>query len=78
MSDKAQTTRNKIQGVYTTENEQIVFIDNTLRLIDYQTPADICKIIERIQQINEKHDIKFVLSLSCEKEELPECVAKLM
>ena len=27
MSDKAQTTRNKIQGVYTTENEQIVFID---------------------------------------------------
>lgn len=27
MSDKAQTTRNKIQGVYTTKNEQIVFID---------------------------------------------------
>jgi len=27
MSDKAQTTRNKIQGVYTTEEEQIVFID---------------------------------------------------
>jgi GTP-binding protein Era len=27
MSDKAQTTRNKIQGVYTTDNEQIVFID---------------------------------------------------
>ncbi|OFI50499.1 GTPase Era [Floricoccus tropicus] len=27
MSDKAQTTRNKIQGVYTTENEQIVFVD---------------------------------------------------
>ncbi|MGX7023860.1 GTPase Era [Vagococcus hydrophili] len=27
MSDKAQTTRNKIQGVYTTKEEQIVFID---------------------------------------------------
>lgn len=27
MSDKAQTTRNKIQGIYTTEEEQIVFID---------------------------------------------------
>ncbi|MDN6029648.1 MAG: GTPase Era [Lactococcus plantarum] len=27
MSDKAQTTRNKIQGIYTTETEQIVFID---------------------------------------------------
>ncbi|UQF38947.1 GTPase Era [Vagococcus lutrae] len=27
MSDKAQTTRNKIQGVYTTDDSQIVFID---------------------------------------------------
>ncbi len=27
MSDKAQTTRNKIMGIYTTEHEQIVFID---------------------------------------------------
>jgi GTP-binding protein Era len=27
MSDKAQTTRNKIQGIYTTEAEQIIFID---------------------------------------------------
>ncbi|MCI3029516.1 MAG: GTPase Era [Desemzia incerta] len=27
MSDKAQTTRNKIQGIYTTKEEQIIFID---------------------------------------------------
>ncbi len=27
MSDKAQTTRNKIQGIYTTKDAQIVFID---------------------------------------------------
>ncbi|AQP52938.1 GTPase Era [Vagococcus penaei] len=27
MSDKAQTTRNKIQGVYTTDEAQLVFID---------------------------------------------------
>ena len=27
MSDKPQTTRNKIQGVYTTDHSQIVFID---------------------------------------------------
>lgn len=27
MSDKAQTTRNKIQGVYTTDDAQLVFID---------------------------------------------------
>lgn len=27
VSPKAQTTRNRIQGIYTTENEQIIFID---------------------------------------------------
>ncbi|WP_028982541.1 GTPase Era [Sporolactobacillus terrae] len=27
MSDKAQTTRNKIHGIYTTDSEQVVFID---------------------------------------------------
>ncbi|OYD07675.1 GTPase Era [Paludifilum halophilum] len=27
MSDKPQTTRNKIQGIYTTETEQIIFLD---------------------------------------------------
>lgn len=27
MSDKAQTTRNKIQGIYTTDDAQIIFID---------------------------------------------------
>lgn len=27
MSDKAQTTRNKIQGIYTTDQAQIVFVD---------------------------------------------------
>src|SRR5699024_7311292 len=26
-SDKAQTTRNRIQGIYTTDEEQVVFID---------------------------------------------------
>lgn len=27
MSDKAQTTRNKIHGIYTTDEEQVIFID---------------------------------------------------
>jgi len=49
MSDKAQTTRNKIMGIYTTDKEQIVFIDtpgtaySTLREVDtvlFMVPAD--------------------------------------
>lgn len=45
MSDKAQTTRNKIQGVYTTNKTQIVFIDTPgihkpkHRLGDYMVEA---------------------------------------
>ena len=27
VTPKAQTTRNRIQGIYTTDNEQIIFID---------------------------------------------------
>jgi GTP-binding protein Era len=43
MSDKPQTTRNKIHGVYTTEDAQIVFLDTpgihkpTSKLGDYMT-----------------------------------------
>jgi thymidine kinase len=57
---------------------KLIFIDNLLRLIDYKSSADICNIVEKIQQISDKQQIKFVLSLSCEKEELPECVTKLL
>lgn len=45
MSDKAQTTRNKIQGVYTTDEAQLVFIDTPgihkpkHRLGDYMVEA---------------------------------------
>ncbi len=45
MSDKAQTTRNKVQGVYTTDTTQIVFIDTPgihkpkHRLGDYMVEA---------------------------------------
>lgn len=37
MSDKAQTTRNRIQGIYTTADTQMVFIDTlgfTNRIVD--------------------------------------------
>ena len=32
MSDKPQTTRNKIQGIYTTDKEQIIFIDTPVSI----------------------------------------------
>lgn len=52
MSDKPQTTRNKIQGVYTTEREQIVFLDTPgihkpkSRLGDYMNQAALSALNE--------------------------------
>lgn len=57
---------------------KIIFIDNLLRIVNCETPADICDIVGKIQKINEKHEIKFVLSLSCDEKELPACVTNLI
>ncbi|MBC3889447.1 hypothetical protein GH810_14120 [Acetobacterium paludosum] len=57
---------------------KMVFIDNLLRLINAEKPADVCGMVEKIQKINETHEIKFVLSISCAEEEMPECVTNLI
>jgi thymidine kinase len=57
---------------------KIIFIDNLLRLINADSPADVCGMVEKIQKINENHEIKFVLSISCAEEEMPECVTNLI
>ena len=52
MSDKAQTTRNKIQGVYTTDDAQLIFIDTPgihkpkHRLGDYMVETDYSSLRE--------------------------------
>jgi thymidine kinase len=57
---------------------KLILLDNLLRIIDAQTPDDVCNVIERINKLQEKHDIKFVLSLSIDESELPACVKKLI
>ncbi|HEY5557669.1 hypothetical protein [Acetobacterium sp.] len=57
---------------------KIMYVDNLLRIIDAKTPADVCVIVEKLQLINKNHDIKFVLSLSCDESELPPCVTNLI
>ena len=44
----------------------VVYIDNLLRILDADGPEDISGILEKLDKIQKKQDIKFVLSLSCE------------
>ena len=45
----------------------VVYIDNLLRILDADGPEDISGILEKLDKIQKKQDIKFVLSLSCEE-----------
>ena len=52
----------------------VVYIDNLLRILDADGPEDISGILEKLDKIQKKQDIKFVLSLSCEESSVPDCV----
>lgn len=53
---------------------ETIYIDNVLRILDANGPADIEGLLKRLDAIQKQQDIKFVLSLSCEESEIPECV----
>ena len=52
----------------------VVYIDNLLRILDADGPEDISGILEKLDKIQKKQYIKFVLSLSCEESTVPDCV----
>ena len=52
----------------------VVYIDNLLRILDADGPEDISGILEKLDKIQKKQDIKFVLSLSCEESTVPDCM----
>ena len=52
----------------------VVYIDNLMRILDADGPEDISGILEKLDKIQKKQDIKFVLSLSCEESTVPDCV----
>lgn len=52
----------------------VVYIDNLLRILDAEGPDDIAGILEKLDKVQKKQSIKFVLSLSCEESTVPDCV----
>ena len=63
MSDKAQTTRNKIQGIYTTDNAQVVFID-TPGVHKPQNSLGDCMVKSAFSALHEADAIWFVVDAS--------------
>ena len=55
-----------------------IYIDNVLRILDADGPQDIEGLLKRLDTIQKKQEIKFVLSLSCEETDIPECVKKFL
>lgn len=53
---------------------ETIYIDNVLRILDANGPEDIEGLLKRLDIIQKQQDIKFVLSLSCDESEIPECV----
>ena len=51
-----------------------VYIDNLLRILDADWPEDVEGLLKRLDVIQKKQDVKFVLSLSCDENEIPECI----
>ena len=66
MSNKAQTTRNKIQGIYTTESEQIVFIDTPGIHKPHNTLGDFM-VKSALSALHEADAIWFVVNANEER-----------
>ena len=52
----------------------VIYIDNLLRIIDANEPKDIEPFLKKLEGIQETKAIKFVLSLSCAEDNIPDCV----
>ena len=50
-----------------------MYLDSFLTIAAVQNDDDICHAIEKLDVISEKYNVKFVLSVSKNETELPEC-----
>ena len=56
-----------------------MYLDSFLTISSIDSDADIVKSIEKLDIISEKYKVRFILSISKNKEDLPECAkAKLI
>ena len=63
-----------ICGFISQDNDlEDMYLDSFLTVADVKTNEEIAKAIEKLDVISEKYNVRFVLSVSKNEEDLPEC-----
>ena len=63
-----------ICGIISQDNDlEEMYLDSFLTIADVNTEDEIAKAIEKLDVISEKFNVKFVLSVSKDEADLPEC-----
>ena len=63
-----------ICGIISQDNDlEEIYLDSFLTIASIDTEADILRAIEKLDVISEKYKVRFVLSVSKDKDKLPEC-----
>lgn len=63
-----------ICGIISQDNDlEEMYLDSFLTIASLSEDADIVRAIEQLDVISEKYKVKFVLSVSRDKKDLPEC-----
>lgn len=63
-----------ICGIVSQDNDlEEMYLDSFLTIASISSEEDIVKSIEKLDVISEKYKVRFVLSVSKDKAELPEC-----
>jgi len=63
-----------ICGIISQDNDlEEMYLDSFLTIADVNTEDEITKAIEKLDVISEKYNVKFILSVSKDEKDLPEC-----
>ncbi len=64
-----------ICGIVSQDNDlEEMYLDSFLTIASIATDEELCHAIEKLETVSDKYNVRFILSVSRDKEKLPECV----